>query len=338
MLELTGTEALRATLAHILREDPRALLLGEDIGLYGGAFGVTRGLFNEFGPQRLVETPISEASIVGAGTGMALMGLRPIIEIMFMDFLPLAMDQILNHASKFHFMFHGQVDVPMVVRTPCGAGRGYGPSHSQSLSGMFAHIPGLEVYVPSSPTKMAGLLKTAHAASGPVLFVEHKLIYNRKQTVPFEDAENFAASVPAIPAGQADVVRQGSDVTVVAYLDMVNLAIEAAEELATLGVDVEVLDLQTLSPLDEIAILTSLAKTGRLVVFEEEYAFCSFGSEVACLAASKGVQNLKAPVEKVALPNMPIPAARELECLIMPNKERLMQTIENMLGQTKAVG
>ncbi len=330
MLTITGIEAIRAILEYFLSTNDDVLLLGEDIGVYGGAFGVTHGLIEKHGAERVVDTPISEASFIGAATGMAMMSLRPVVEIMFMDFLPLAFDQILNHAAKFHFMFQGQVDVPLTIRTPAGAGRGYGPSHSQSLAGLFAHIPGLDVVVPSSPLKMAGLLKTAILSNTPTLFVEHKLIYNRKHEIPIDEPESFAEWVSPIPFGQADIVRSGKDVTVFAYLNTINIALKAADELAGQGIDLEIIDPQTLSPLDETTIVESVKKTGKLLIFEEEHAFCSFGSQIAFLAANACLKHLSRPVEKLALPDMPIPAGQELERMILPDKEQFIRKVNAM--------
>jgi len=331
MHTITGTEAIRAILDYFLKTDENVLLLGEDIGVYGGAFGVTRGLFEKYGHERIIDTPISEASFIGAATGMAMMSLRPIVEIMFMDFLTLAFDQILNHATKFHFMFNGQLDVPMVIRTPAGAGRGYGPSHSQSLCSLFAHVPGLEILVPSSPLKLAGLLKTAVLSNKPTLFVEHKFIYNHKQSIPVTDRESFAHWVQPIPFKQADIVRSGKDITVFAYLNTVNIALEAVEELADQGIDIEIIDPQTLSPFDEVTIVESIKKTGKLLIFEEEHGFCSFGSQVAFLAANTCLEYLTRPVEKLAVYDMPIPASQELERMVMPDKEKFIKTVKAIM-------
>jgi pyruvate/2-oxoglutarate/acetoin dehydrogenase E1 component len=328
MHTITGTEAIRAILDYFLKTDENVLLLGEDIGVYGGAFGVTKGLVEKYGRERVIDTPISEASFIGAATGMAMMSLRPIVEIMFMDFLTLAFDQILNHATKFHFMFNGQLNVPMVIRTPAGAGSGYGPSHSQSLCSLFAHVPGIEIIVPSSPLKMAGLLKTAVLSNKPTLFVEHKLIYNQKQAIPVADLESFSNWVKPIPFKKVDIVRSGKDMTVFAYLNTVNIALEAAEELADQDIEIEIIDPQTLSPFDEVSIVESIKKTGKLLIFEEEHGFCSFGSQVAFLAANKCLEYLTRPVEKLAAYDMPIPAGKELERMVMPNKKKFMKKVK----------
>ncbi len=331
MHTITGTEAIRAILDYFLKADEDVLLLGEDIGVYGGAFGVTRGLVEKYGRERVIDTPISEASFIGAATGMAMMSLRPVVEIMFMDFLTLAFDQILNHATKFHFMFNAQLNVPMVIRTPAGGGRGYGPSHSQSLCSLFAHVPGLEIIVPSSPLKMAGLLKTAVLSDKPTLFVEHKSLYNQKQAIPAADLESFSHWVTPIPFKKADIVRSGKDMTVFAYLNTVNIALEAAEELAEQGIEIEIIDPQTLSPFDEVTIVESIKKTGKLLIFEEEYGFCSFGSQVAFLAANKCLESLTRPVGKLAAYDMPIPAGKELERMVMPDKEKFMKEVRAMM-------
>ena len=250
MREITYWQALQEALREEMQRDPRVFLMGEDIGVYGGAFGVTRGLLDEFGPQRVRCTPISEATIVGAATGAAVTGMRPVVEIMFMDFMTLTMDQLANHAAKFHYMYGSQVRVPMVVRTPAGGGRCYGATHSQSLEAWFLHVPGLKVIAPATPADAKGLLLAAIRDDNPVLCVEHKLLYATSGPVP--DGSEI------VPIGQALVRRAGSDVTLVAYSYYVGVTLQAAEDLAAAGIDAEVIDLRTLAPMDTEAVLASV--------------------------------------------------------------------------------
>jgi len=330
---VTGLDTIKAVLDERLSIDSNLIIMGEDIGVYGGAFGATRGLLEKYGPEKIIDTPISEASFTGMATGMAMMGLHPIVEIMFMDFITLAYDQILNHAAKFNFMFNGQVNVPIIIRTPCGGGRGYGPSHSQSLGGLFTHIPGLTVMVPSSPLQMGSLLKAAFLCNHPVLFIENKLIYNQKEELSVDNSDQIASAISPGSPGKGRIIRQGTDITVFCYLNCVNLALAAADELSEKGIDIEIIDPGTLTPLDEDIIEKSINKTGRLFIYEEEYSFSSFGSNVAFLAANKCYKALRSPVEKLALPNMPIPAGKELEEMIMPDKDKLVKKISNIFNK-----
>src|SRR5581483_8846065 len=271
--DMTFALAIRTALAEEMRRDPRVFLIGEDIGVYGGAFGITDGMLAEFGPERVRDTPISEQAIVGAAIGAALGGMRPVAEIQFFDFILLAMDQLANQAAKIHYMFGGQISVPIVVRSPAGSGTGAAAQHSQSLEALFAHIPGLKVVAPSTPADAKGLLLASIRDPNPVLFVEHKLLYKTVGPVPDGNAP--------IPLGVADVKRPGKDVTVVATQIMVPRALAVAERLAGEGIDVEVIDPRTLMPLDQGTIDTSVRKTGRLVIAHEAVKAGGIGAELA---------------------------------------------------------
>jgi pyruvate/2-oxoglutarate/acetoin dehydrogenase E1 component len=259
--EITYREAIREALIDELEANPNVFLMGEDIGRYGGAFGVTAGLLDRFGPDRVRDTPMSEGTMVGVATGASLLGMRPVMEIMFADFLTLAMDQIVNHATKFPFIFGEQARVPLVLRTACGGWRGYGPTHSQSLEAWFLHVPGLNVLVPSNPYDAKGLLKTALGRDEPTLFIEHKLLYGVRGKV--------LVNGDTVPFGVAAIARLGTDVTVVAYSYLLTQALAVAEELQSSGVEVEVIDPRTLAPLDIDTIVNSVKKTGRVVLVEE---------------------------------------------------------------------
>jgi pyruvate/2-oxoglutarate/acetoin dehydrogenase E1 component len=323
MRELTYWQALQEALRAEMQRDPAVFLMGEDIGAYGGAFGVTRGLLAEFGPERVRCTPISEATIVGAATGAALTGMRPVVEIMFMDFLTLAMDQLANHAAKVRYMYGPQVRVPLVLRTPAGGGRCYGATHSQSLEAWFLHVPGVKVVAPATPADAKALLTAAIRDDNPVLCVEHKLLYATTGPVP-DDAEPGAI-------GRAMVRRPGRDVTLVAYSYDVGVALEAAQELASEGIDAEVLDLRSLVPMDTEAILTSVRKTGRLVCVEEGTRSGGVGAEIAARVAEYAYEYLDAPVRRVAAADVPIPFSPALEPLALPQRADIVRTVRGIL-------
>jgi pyruvate dehydrogenase E1 component beta subunit len=310
MRTISFMQAVREALAEEMRRDSSVFLLGEDIGEYGGAFGVTAGMLDEFGAGRVVETPISENGFVGVAVGAAVTGLRPVVEIMFMDFLTLAADQIVNHAAKLRYIYGGQVKVPMVIRTPAGGGRGYGASHSQSLEGMFCGVPGLKVVAPSTARHAKGLLKSAIRDDNPVLFVEHKLLYAEKSEVCGEDE--------VLPLGKAYVRRAGNDVTIVAHSRMVSLAEEAATDLAEQGVDVEIVDLCSLKPLDTETVHESVRKTGRVVIAEEGARCGGVGAEVAASIAEECLPYMDGRIVRVGMPDVPIPSSLCLEGAILP--------------------
>lgn len=314
--------AINHALDEEMAADDSVIIIGEDVAKPGGPFGITRGLLDKYGPDRVRDTPISEEAIVGLGIGAAITGLRPVVEIMFMDFLPLAMDQVINHAAKFRYTYNGQVSVPMVIRTLAGAGFRAGVHHSQSLEAMFAQVPGLKVVMPSGPADAKGLLKAAIRDNNPVLFMEHKNLLSMKEEVP--EGEHI------VPLGVADIKRPGEDVTVVATGAMVHLALAAAEELAGEGIEVEVLDPRTILPLDRQAIIDSVKKTSRLVIVHEAPAFLGFGAEVAALVAEECIYYLDSPVKRVTSDFVPIPVGRS-EDLILPSKERIIAAVRAVL-------
>ncbi|MFI5394212.1 MAG: alpha-ketoacid dehydrogenase subunit beta [Candidatus Binatia bacterium] len=323
MRELTYWQGIQEALREEMVRDRRVFLMGEDIGVYGGAFGATRGLLAEFGAERVRCTPISEATIVGAGIGAAVTGMRPVVEIMFMDFVTLAMDQIANHAAKFHYMYGPQACVPLVIRTPAGGGRSYGATHSQSLEAWFLHVPGLKVITPATPADAKGLLKSAIRDDNPVLCVEHKLLYATTGPVPDGDV--------TVPLGQAAIRREGMDVTLVAYSYYVGVALQAAEALARDGIEAEVVDLRTLVPLDTEAVLDSVRKTGRLVCIEEGTRTGGVGAEIAARVAEEAYEYLDAPIRRVATPDIPIPFSPVLEEAALPKVDGIIHTVLELL-------
>lgn len=324
MRELTYWQALQAALREAMQRDPRVFLMGEDIGSYGGAFGVTRGMLDEFGPARVRCTPISEASVVGAATGAALTGMRPVVEIMFMDFLTLAMDQLANHAAKFRYMYGPQARVPLVVRTPAGGGRCYGATHSQSLEAWLLHVPGLKVIAPATPADAKGLLAAAIDDNNPVICVEHKLLY--ATTGPVDE------HAAAVPIGRALVRRSGADVTLVAYSYYVGVALQAADALAADGIDAEVIDLRSLVPMDTDLVLASVRKTGRLVCIEEGTRTGGVGAEIAARVAEHAYEYLDAPIRRVAAADTPIPFSPALEPLALPTQDDIVRTVHEILA------
>lgn len=322
--ELTYAQAVCEALAEEMDRDSKVFLLGEDVGVYGGIFTATKGLLERFGPERVRDTPISEAAIAGVGVGAALMGMRPVVEIMYEDFVTIAMDQIVNNAAKMRYMFGGQVKVPMVLRTQGGSGRGNGAQHSQSLEAWFAHVPGLVVIMPSTPYDVKGLLKSAIRDDNPVVFIEHKMLYlTTKGWVP--DGEY------TLPIGQADVKRAGSDVTVIVTSWMVPRALAAAEKLAYEGISVEVIDPRTLRPLDEETILQSVRKTGRVLVVHEAVKFGGIGAEISAMIMERAFDYLDGPVERLAGTDAPIPYAAVLEQAAVPTKERIIERVRRMV-------
>jgi pyruvate dehydrogenase E1 component beta subunit len=324
MPELFFSQAVNLALDEELAHDPNVFLLGEDIGVYGGAFGVTKGLFEKYGPERVRETPISENGFVGAAVGAAMLGLRPVVEIMFMDFLALALDQILNSAGKLHYMYAGQVQVPLVIRTPGGAKGGYGPSHSQMLTNLLVGIPGIRVVAPSDPAQARALLKAAVRDPNPVVFIENKRLYGTRGEVPEQ-----AGTLP--DPGRARVVHQGDDVTIVAYSAMTPMALEVARALSTRGIGVQVVDLVSLQPLDLETLVQSVQRTGRVVVAEEGCRTGGVGAEVAALIAEHALDVLEAPVLRVAAADTPIPSSMELEKAVLPSPTDLARAVRRVL-------
>ncbi len=319
---MTYLEAINTALREEMSRDPSVFVLGEDVGVFGGCFGVTQGLLDAFGPERVLDTPISETAIIGASVGAAAAGLRPVAEIMFMDFMGVCMDEIFNQAAKIRYMFGGKAAIPMTLRTPCGAGLGAAAQHSQSMEAWFAHIPGLKVVMPSTPADAKGLLTSAIRDDNPVIFIEHKMLYGVKGSVP--DGEY------AIPLGKGDVKREGSDVTVVATSLMVHKALAAAETLAEEGVEVEVVDPRCLVPLDQDTILKSVAKTGKLVVVHEAVKSGGIGGEIAAIVAEEGFDFLDAPIRRIGAPFAPIPFASNLEKAYIPSEETIIEAVRSL--------
>jgi len=321
--EIEYRQALQEAMREEMLRDENVFLMGEDIGLYGGAYGATRTLFNEFGGDRVMDTPISEAGIAGVSVGAAMSGMRPMLEIMYVDFTPLAMDQLANQGAKNRFMFGGKTTVPVVVRTEGGAGRSIAAHHSQSLEALWTHFPGIYVVMPSTPYDAKGLLKAAIREDNPVMFIEHKMLYGTKGNVPDEDY--------IIPFGVADVKRVGTDVTIITYSRMVLRALEAAEKLAEEGVSVEVIDLRTLKPLDMATIAESVKKTGRVIGLTESYPTNSFISEVAARIYEELFDWLDAPVARLSAADVPVPMSETLEDADIPNVGRIVDAVRNIL-------
>ncbi|MFN2432970.1 MAG: alpha-ketoacid dehydrogenase subunit beta [Gemmatimonadota bacterium] len=314
-------QALYEALAEALETDPRVILMGEDIGPYGGAFGVTQDLWRRFGPERVIITPISENSFVGTALGASMTGLRPVVEIMFMDFITLAMDQLVNHAAKVRYMYDGQYHAPLVVRTAFGGGRGYGPSHSQSLESWFLSVAGLKTVCPSTPADARGLLLQAIADDDPVLFLEHKLLYGEEGPV---GSATGSAEDAVPPIGRAVVRRPGEDISVIAYGWMCRAAQQLAEGLETEGVSCEVIDLRSLKPLDRETLAASVSRTGRAVILEEGNRTGGVGAEVAAFLAEECLESLRGRVVRVGAADVPLPAAPSLERAVLPQLEDIV--------------
>jgi len=324
MHKISYRDALREAIREEMRRDSTVFLLGEDIGRdWGGAFKVTDGLAQEFGDERVRDTPISESAIIGTAVGAAITGMRPIAEIMFGDLTALAMDQIANQAAKIRYMFGGQAKCPLVIRTPFGAGVNIASHHSQSLEAWFMHVPGLHVAAPSTPYDAKGLLKTAIRGSNPVFFCEHKLLYPIQGEIPEEDY--------TVPLGVADVKREGDDVTIVATLYMVHKALKAAQELEKEGVNAEVVDPRTLTPLDRQTIIRSVKKTGRLVIVSEDCRCAGVSAEIAAMTAEDALDYLDAPIRRVAEPDTPIPFSPTLEQFVIPSEKNIMKAVKEVL-------
>jgi len=324
MPEMTYRDALKAGLREEMLRDEKVFILGEDVGRnWGGAFSVTKGLAEEFGDHRVRDTPISENTIVGTAIGAAITGLRPVAEIMFGDLISLAMDQVCNQAAKMRYMFGGQTSVPLVLRTPFGGGKNIASHHSQSLEAWFMHTPGLKIAVPAFAYDVKGLIKTAIRDPDPVMFFEHKLVYDKKEEVPSEEY--------LIPFGQARVRREGTDVTVWATSFMVHKSLEAADELAKEGVSAEVIDPRTLAPLDKKTLIESVKKTGRLVLVTEETRTGATSAEVAAMVQEEAFDFLDAPIRRVNAPDTPVPFSPPLEQYFIPDQKRIAQAIRGVI-------
>ncbi len=322
--KITYLQAINQAMSEEMRKDERVFLMGEDIGLYGGCFGVSRGMHDEFGPDRVLETPISETGFTGAAVGAAMFGMRPIVEIMFGDFLTLAADPILNHAAKYRFMTGGQVTVPMVLRTPFGSGTGAAAQHSQSLESLCLNTPGVKVVAPSCAYDAKGLLKAAIRDDNPVLFFENKLLYRTKGEVPEEDY--------VVELGKADIKKEGSDVTIISYARMVPICLQAATTLESQGIHAEVVDLRSLRPLDTETIIASVKKTSRVLIVHESPTFGGFGGEIlSAIVESDAFFYLDSPIKRLAGMECPVPYNPELEKLIVPNEESIITAVQELL-------
>ncbi len=322
MPTLTYAQALNDALREEMRADPRVFLMGEDIGHHGGIFRVTKDLLDEFGPERVRDTPISESGFVGLGIGAAMAGMRPVVELLFMDFALVAADQIVNQAAKLRYMSGGRVAVPIVIRAQQGGGRGNGAQHSQSFESWFAQVPGLIVVAPATPRDAKGLLKSAIRAGNPVIFIEHKLLYNTKGEVPEGEY--------TLPIGGAEVKRDGRDITIVSYSRTLLFALEAAETLAQRGIQAEVIDLRTIEPLDMEAIVQSVRGTARLLVVHESHSNCGLGAEIVARVYEQAPDALVTPARRLGAKCVPIPVAEPLENAVLPQPSDIVKAVEAM--------
>jgi len=320
--EITFNQAIVESLAEEMRKDPRVILMGEDLGI--GTIRQTRPLFEEFGPERVRDTPISEAGFIGAGVGAAMTGMKPVVELMCNDFFGVAMDQIYNQAGKLRYMLGGNITIPFILRTSYGAPGSAAAHHSQSLYAIFAHVPGLKVVIPSTPYDGKGLMTTALRENDPVIFFEHVKLFERRGPVP--------EGAYTIQFGEADIKREGSDVTVVATGLMVHKALSVAERLKG-KVDIEVVDPRTIVPLDSASIIRSVKKTNKLVIADEGYRRCGFAAEVAAIVAEEAIDSLDAPIMRVATPNVPIPFSPILESNVIPSEESITKAITKVTSQ-----
>ena len=324
---MTYSEAIRLAMTEEMRKDENIFIIGEDIGIYGGTFGVTKGMIDEFGEERIKDAPISEAAIVGAAAGAAVTGMRPIVELPFLDFITIGMDALVNQAAKMRYMFGGNEKVPMVVRLPGGSGTGAAAQHSQNLEAWFCHVPGLKVVAPSTPNDAKGLLKSSIRDDNPVVFIESKLLYNTTGMV--EEDPEFT-----IPLGKADIKLEGSDISLITYGRMLKKALIVAKELAKENIYIEVIDLRTLAPLDKDTIIQSVKKTGRAIIVHEAVKTGGFGGEiVATIAESDAFDFLKAPIIRIAGVDIPIPHNKELEKAAVPSEKDIKAGIYRLLNK-----
>jgi len=333
----TFRQALNEALHLEMSRDKNVIIFGEDVcggtggtgekDAWGGAFGVTKGLLSEFGPDRIMDTPITESAFVGAAVGAAMTGLRPVTEIMFVDFLGVCFDQIFNQAAKVRYMFGGKADMPMVLRASYGAGASSASQHSQALYPIFTHIPGLKVVVPSNPYDAKGLLINAIRDEDPVIFLEHKMLYDFSGEVPDESY--------TVPFGEAGIIREGKDVTLISLGKMVNVCQEAADELAKENVAASILDLRTISPLDEETILEFTEETGRVVIVDEAYPRCGVAADVSSIIVEKAFSDLKAPIKKVTPPHSPVPYAPNLEQAFLPSSQNVIDAVKEVIRGEK---
>lgn len=327
MREITYSEAIREAMAEEMRQNSDVFLIGEDVGTFGGVWGVSNGMLDEFGEERIRDTPITEAAIVGAGLGAAMMGMRPIVEIMFGDFLMCAGDQILNQVAKARFMSGGKANVPLTIRVTTGAPGSAAAQHSQSPESWFMNVPGIKIVTPSTPADAKGLLKTTLRGNDPVLYFEHKMLYGDSGEVP-EDPDFM------IPFGKANILREGSDVTVIGINMMAKKAIQVADQLQLEGISVEVIDPRTLVPLDKETIIQSVAKTSRVVVAYEGHKRAGAGAEIAAMLAEEAVEYLDGPVMRVAAKNVPLPYSPVLENYVLPDTGDIVSAVKSLWNPT----
>ena len=325
MAQISYRDALNQALREEMRRDPNVFIVGEEVGEYGGAYKVTQGLLEEFGAERVVDTPISEEAIAGTGIGSAMIGLRPVVEMMTINFALLAMDQIVNHAAKLHYMSGGQVSIPMVVRAAQAAGLQLGAQHSQNLEPWFAHVPGLKVIAPGTPADAKGLLKSAIRDNNPVIFLEHEAIYGSKGEVPEDEY--------LTPIGAADVKRTGSDVTLITYARMLQYCTKAADQLASEGIEAEIVDVRTLRPLDTDTIINSVKKTHRAIVVEEDWKSVGMGAEFAARIVENAFDYLDAPVMRLSLAETPMPYSKPLEQMAIPSVDDIIRAARQIVGR-----
>ncbi len=323
MSEKTYRDALREAMREEMQRDDRVFIMGEEVGVWGGTYAVTRGLHDEFGDKRVRDTPIAEGAIVGTAVGAAMAGLRPIAELMTINFSLIAMDQIINSAAKVHSMFAGQITAPLVIRTPAGWGQ-LAATHSQSFEAWFAHTPGLTVVMPGTPYDAKGLLKTAIRSENPVMFIEHARLYGTKGEVPDDEY--------TLPIGKSDVKREGRDVTIVTYSRMLQVSLSAADQLAEEGIECEVVDLRTLRPLDLEPVYASVQKTHRALIVEEDWMTLGMGAEIAARIAHDRFDDLDAPVERLAQVEVPVPYAKNLEALMFPDEAQVVACVKQMMA------
>ncbi|GHV37120.1 transketolase [Synergistales bacterium] len=321
----TLREAVRDALAEEMRRDPRVFLLGEDIGAYGGTLQATSGLWGEFGGDRVIDTPLSEVAITGAAIGAAMMGMRPVLEIMFSDFIPLALDQILNNAAKMCYSYDGEMSVPMVLRAPFGGGMRSGMHHCQNLEALFAHIPGIKVVMPTTPEDAKGLMLSSIRDPNPVIFLEHKMLYGIRGDIPEVEYTT--------PIGKAAIRKEGGDISIVACGAMVPKSLKAADELAKSGIDAEVVDLRSIRPLDKETIVQSVRKTNRLLIVHEACKTGGIGGEIAAIVAAEAIDALDAPIERVTAPDTPVPFSPTLEDYFIPQAWQITERAKNMFGK-----
>jgi acetoin:2,6-dichlorophenolindophenol oxidoreductase subunit beta len=331
---LTGNKALAEAIAQEMERDPNVFVMGEDVGKYGGIFGATEGLYKKFGPQRVLDTPISETAFIGAAIGAAAEGMRPIVELMFVDFFGVCMDQIYNHMAKIHYMSGGHVKLPMVLMTAVGGGYCDAAQHSQTLYATFAHLPGMKVVAPSTPYDLKGMMISAIRDDNPVVFMFHKSLQGLGW---MDQIDASIGHVPeeayTVPLGKAKVVREGSDVTIVGIQMMTHHALAAAEKLAEQGIQAEVIDLRSLVPLDKETILQSVKKTNRLVVVDEDYLSYGMTAEVAAVVAEHALYDLEAPIRRLAVSDVPIPYSRPLEQFVIPGPQAIYDAVVDLLNQ-----